>query len=137
MPSPWKKTATYTIGEVSRKVGLSQKRIRDYEKAGFLKPLREKGTNNRIYTDNDVCVVERVKDLIHQQGFTLTCLKHFVVSAPCWVVFDCKEKETCPTFQSPGTVCYRISPHKNPCKGRTCARCPVYLNRYTPALKLF
>jgi hypothetical protein len=36
------------INEVSRLVNLSQKRIREYEKEGFIKPLREKNTNNRL-----------------------------------------------------------------------------------------
>ena len=38
----------FLLNEVSRLVNLSQKRIREYEKEGLVKPLRENSTNNRL-----------------------------------------------------------------------------------------
>jgi MerR HTH family regulatory protein len=44
----------YLINEVSFMVNLSQKRIRDYEREGFIKPNRDKNTNNLLYSEFEV-----------------------------------------------------------------------------------
>ncbi len=121
---------TYLINDVSRRVGLSQKRIREYEKSGLIKPDREQRTNNRRYSEADIRQILRVKKLIHEHGFTLACLKYFLAAAPCWIVFDCSRKECCPTFKTPHTPCYELvnqqSAHSS---SADCDRCPIYLNR--------
>lgn len=119
----------YLINEVARKVDLSQKRIREYEREGFIRPMREKRTNNRLYTDFEVSQIRRISQLIHERGFTLACLRNLLVLAPCWNVFGCAEPEKCPAYQDPHTPCWQV-------RGRTetlcpggCERCCVYLNR--------
>ena len=72
----------YLINEVSRLVNLSQKRIREYEKEGLIKPLRENSTNNRLYTEFEITQIQRINSLIHDRGFTLACLKNLLVLAP-------------------------------------------------------
>jgi DNA-binding transcriptional MerR regulator len=44
----------YKIEQVSRMTGLSQKRIRDYEKEGLIKPARHSNTNDRLFSQFDV-----------------------------------------------------------------------------------
>ncbi len=66
----------YLIGEISRKVKLSQKRIREYEKEGLLAPIRDRKTNNRHYTDLDIKQIKQVNNLIHKHGLTISCLKN-------------------------------------------------------------
>jgi MerR family transcriptional regulator, repressor of the yfmOP operon len=117
----------YLINEVSRMVNLSQKRIREYEKGGFFKPLREKNTNNRLYSPFDIAQIEQITKLIHERGFTLTCLKNLLVHAPCWNIFDCKAREACPAFQLPWRPCYEVR-KETPGK-RSCSQCPIFLNR--------
>ena len=73
----------FLINEVSRLVDLSQKRIREYEKEGFIKPLREKNTNNRLYSNFEVTQINQINSLIHDRGFTLACLRNLMVLAPC------------------------------------------------------
>lgn len=119
----------YLINEASRKVGLSQKRIRDYEKAGFIKPLRAPRTNNRLYVESDIKRLIRVKELIHKHGFTMTCLRYFLSSVPCWTVFGCKNKSSCPVYQNPHTPCYETVMKEGTSNGNACESCPVYLNR--------
>ncbi len=119
----------YLINEVSRMVNLSQKRIREYERAGFFKPLREKNTNNRLYSKFDIAQITQITHLIHEQGFTLASLKNFLVHAPCWNIFECKEKEVCPVYQLPWRSCYEVrKEHEIPGK-RPCAQCPIFLNK--------
>ncbi len=119
----------YLINEVSRLVNLSQKRIREYEKEGFFKPTREKKTNNRLYSQADIDLIVQITKLIHERGFTLACLKNFMVHAPCWNIFGCKEKEECPAFQLPWRPCYEVrGEHATPDKP-ACVQCPIFLNR--------
>jgi MerR family transcriptional regulator, repressor of the yfmOP operon len=128
---------TYLINEVARWVGLSQKRIREYEKSGLIKPQREPRTNNRRYTEADIAQILRVKALIHEHGFTLACLKYFLAAAPCWIIFDCPQKNACPIHGTTGTPCYDLVRNADGrMEPRMCDRCPVYLNRHEDKMAL-
>ncbi len=119
----------YRIDEVARRVGLSHKRIHEYEKSGLIAPEREPRTNNRLFSDLDVERILRIKALIHEHGFTVACLRFFLSSAPCWIVFGCARKQNCPAYGDPHSACYevlRMHPHQSPLK---CDKCPIYLNR--------
>lgn len=119
----------YLINEVSRKVDLSQKRIREYEKEGFIRPQREANTNNRLYSDFEVSQIQRINYLIHERGFTLACLRNLMVLAPCWNIFECAEKASCAAFQEPHNACWRVRLRRQTkCPG-PCERCAVFLNR--------
>ena len=125
-----KREATYLINHVSQRVGLSQKRIREYEKGGLIKPEREPRTNNRRYSESDINRILRVKELIHSHGFTMACLRYFLASAPCWIIFNCAEKETCQAYNEPRTPCYEVVKKAPGHSGlRDCKSCPIYLNR--------
>ena len=117
---------TYLIGEVSCKVKLSQKRIREYEKEGFVAPIRDAKTNNRHYTNLDINQIKQINNLIHQHGFTISCLKTLLKSAPCWNIFDCKKTGECAAFKNPQTPCYVTIKNEPDSK---CSTCPVYRNR--------
>jgi len=119
----------YLINEVSRQVELSQKRIREYEKEGFISPLREANTNNRLYSDFEVEQIKRINFLIHERGFTLACLRNLMVLAPCWNIFACVDKEACAAYQQPHKPCWRIRQQRETLCPGPCARCAVFLNR--------
>ena len=119
----------YLINEVSRQVNLSQKRIREYEKEGFIKPVRAEKTQNRLYTDFDIIQIKQINELIHERGFTLACLKSHLALAPCWNVFGCERKTECPAYHDPHTPCYIVREKaETPCPG-PCDKCAVYLTR--------
>jgi MerR family transcriptional regulator, repressor of the yfmOP operon len=118
------------INDVSREVGLSQKRIREYEREGLVKPQREPRTNNRRYTQTEINQIRRINELIHNHGFTLAALKYILRNVACWTVFDCEEKENCPCYRNMDTPCYEVIRRAgNGTPSTTCARCPIYLNR--------
>ena len=54
MTSPAQKQRTYSIGELARKVDLSQRTIRYYEEIGLLHSVRRIENGKRVYTDDDV-----------------------------------------------------------------------------------
>lgn len=119
----------FMINEVSKKVNLSQKRIREYEKEGFIKPDREQRTNNRLYSDFDVEQVKRINYLIHAKGFTLACLRQLLNMASCWNVFDCKARYDCAAYKNPYEQCWKTREKlETKCAG-PCGRCAIYLTR--------
>jgi hypothetical protein len=117
----------YEIGEVARKLRLSQKRIRDYEKEGFINPRRHPRTKNRLYTDFELNQLRRIHYLIRRRGFTIKSLKQLFRYAPCWEIFRCNEKDSCVAYQSPHEPCWRAN-LKCACD-RPCESCVVYLMR--------
>lgn len=119
----------YLINEVSREVNLSQKRIREYEKEGFIKPLRAPHTNNRLYTDFDVLQIKRINHLIHEKSFTLACLRNLLALAPCWSIFDCKNKHDCPAYHQPHQSCFETRIEQSTLCPGPCEQCAVYINR--------
>jgi DNA-binding transcriptional MerR regulator len=119
----------FMINEVSKKVNLSQKRIREYEKEGFIKPDREPRTNNRLYSDFDIEQVKRVNFLIHTRGFTLACLRQLLNMASCWNIFDCKHKDECSAYKNPHENCWKTREKvETKCTG-PCGRCAIFLTR--------
>ncbi|HIC91685.1 MAG TPA: MerR family transcriptional regulator [Syntrophaceae bacterium] len=125
----------YTINEVSRRVNLSQKRIREYEKEGFIKPERQRNTNNRIYSEYDINQIKRINYLIHERGFTLAGLKELLIIASCWNIFDCRNKESCTAYRNPHENCWEVKRKAKLDYKITCTRCPIYLIRSTKSIK--
>lgn len=124
------KSNLHMINEVSRRVDLSQKRIREYEKEGFIKPLREPRTNNRLYSEFEITQIQRINYLIHERGFTLACLRNLLVLAPCWNVFGCPMAKRCSAFDHPHQSCWDVRVKiETLCPG-PCAQCAMYLNRH-------
>ncbi len=120
----------YRINNVAQQVGLSQKRIREYEKEGLIKPEREPRTNNRIYSEFEVVQIRRITQLIHERGFTVACLRNLLVLAPCWNIFGCVDREECPAYQNPHQDCWRVMSREQDFRCGPCERCAVYLNRH-------
>lgn len=126
----------YLINEVSRRVELSQKRIREYEKEGFIRPEREPNTNNRLYSDFEVSQIRRITYLIHERGFTLACLRNLMVLAPCWNIFACPAKQDCAAYGEPHRDCWEIRQQTTTLCPGPCERCAVYLNREFAAARV-
>jgi len=124
-----KESTGYFISTVSREVNLSQKTIREYEKMGLVNPRREPRTNNRIYSDFDIAQIRQVSHLIHNEGFTLPCLKRLLQSAPCWNVFDCDAKEECSAYNAPYVPCYETRKTVETHCDDSCDRCAIHVNR--------
>jgi hypothetical protein len=119
----------FLINDVSRKVNLSQKRIREYEKEGFIKPDRDPNTNNRLYSEFEIQQIKRINFLIHERGLTLACLRVLMVMAPCWNIFGCAKASECSVYHYPHEFCWKVretEPVK--CPG-PCEKCAIYINR--------
>ena len=55
----------YSIGVVSRLVGIPAQALRRYEEAGLLSPARQDG-KNRLYSDENLAEIEEIAQLSEQ-----------------------------------------------------------------------
>jgi DNA-binding transcriptional MerR regulator len=73
-----KKGAHLQIGEVAERTGVTQRTLRFYEEKGLLRsPSRMEG-GFRLYSDEDVARVERIKRLQNLLGVSLAEIKEMV-----------------------------------------------------------
>lgn len=66
------------IGEVAERTGVTQRTLRFYEEKGLLKPPSRLEGGFRLYSEDDVRRVERIKRLQTLLGFTLADIKEMV-----------------------------------------------------------
>ena len=66
----------FTIGEVSELCGVKPHVLRFWEQEFTqLKPVKRRG-NRRYYQHHEVLLVRRIRDLLYEQGFTISGARH-------------------------------------------------------------
>nr|HET6902237.1 MerR family transcriptional regulator [Ktedonobacteraceae bacterium] len=66
----------YSIGVVSKLIGVSPQMLRRYEEAGLVEPARQTG-KNRLYSDQDVAILEEIAALA-DQGVNAVGIRHIL-----------------------------------------------------------
>lgn len=61
----------YRIGEVAKITGLPAYTIRYWEQEFKELRPRKSRTGRRLYTEDDLDLVRRIQNILHQQGFTI------------------------------------------------------------------
>lgn len=118
-----------TINQVSKKVGISKSRLREYEQENLIKPKRNPKSRYRLYSNEDIIQIKIIHDLIHNRGLTITAIKYIVNSVNCWRLFNCW-KWKCPAYNNIMKVCWEVTNmnQDNECYG-DCTRCIRFLNK--------
>ena len=66
----------FTIGEVSDLCGVKPHVLRYWEQEfAQLKPVKRRG-NRRYYQHHEVLLIRRIRDLLYEQGFTISGARH-------------------------------------------------------------
>ncbi len=122
---------TYSIGLAARKVGVSVPGLRLHEREGLILPVRTP-TNRRVYSLNDLRIVQTAQHLIHDQGLNFAGIRRLMAFLPCWKIRDCdsatyrKCKVPCitdnPCWSSGEALSQKCEEH--------CQSCPVYEMAY-------
>lgn len=90
----------FTIGEVSELCGVKPHVLRYWEQEFTqLKPVKRRG-NRRYYQHHEVLLIRRIRDLLYEQGFTISGARHRlddVVEAVVTVSVDQEETTTIET----------------------------------------
>ncbi len=70
----------FTIGEVSELCGVKPHVLRYWEQEfSQLKPVKRRG-NRRYYQHHEVLLVRRIRDLLYEQGFTISGARQQLVA---------------------------------------------------------
>ena len=71
----------FTIGEVSDLCGVKPYVLRYWEQEfSQLKPMKRRG-NRRYYQHHEVLLIRRIRDLLYEQGFTISGARNQLVEA--------------------------------------------------------
>jgi DNA-binding transcriptional MerR regulator len=66
----------FTIGEVSELCGVKPHVLRYWEQEfAQLKPLKRRG-NRRYYQHHEVLLIRRIRELLYEEGFTISGARH-------------------------------------------------------------
>jgi DNA-binding transcriptional MerR regulator len=66
----------FTIGEVSELCGVKPHVLRYWEQEfSQLKPVKRRG-NRRYYQHHEVLLIRRIRELLYEQGFTISGARH-------------------------------------------------------------
>lgn len=88
----------YKISAAASLLALHPRTLRNYEKAGLVKPVR-RGTW-RYYTKDDIAWIKCLGTMIHERGINITSIGKLLQYAPCWEIADCPKarREECAFF---------------------------------------
>jgi DNA-binding transcriptional MerR regulator len=72
----------FTIGEVSELCGVKPYVLRYWEQEfSQLKPMKRRG-NRRYYQHHEVLLIRRIRDLLYEQGFTISGARNRLIDSP-------------------------------------------------------
>jgi len=87
----------YSLKVASGLVGLSPRTIRLYEESELLAPARTGGNQQRLYSEQDLQWLRCIRDMLHEEGLTVTAIRKLLDLIPCWEIRNCESEvaETC------------------------------------------
>jgi len=83
--------AIYPIGGAAQLIGLSARTLRIYEEEGLIRPARKPGSDQRIYSDQDLIWIRCISELIHGYSLTTTGIRRLLDLIPCWEIKHCPD----------------------------------------------
>ncbi|HWH84841.1 MAG TPA: MerR family transcriptional regulator [Burkholderiaceae bacterium] len=82
----------FTIGEVSDLCGVKPYVLRYWEQEFTqLKPMKRRG-NRRYYQHHEVLLIRRIRDLLYEQGFTISGARNRLIEAPAADVMAARDE---------------------------------------------
>lgn len=114
----------YTIATAAELTGTTPRMLREYEKAGFIKPGRING--QRRFSSNDVQFIKNIRFYIEKVGMTITGLKLLYMMSPCWEIKQCNQPQ-CPAYGNYRQKCWEAIRESGSADTRTCRGCPIFL----------
>lgn len=86
----------YKISSAAEILDLHPRTLRNYEKAGLVKPQRR--GQWRYYSKRDIAWIRCLFFMIHEKGINITSIARLLKYAPCWAIADCptEKRQRCP-----------------------------------------
>jgi DNA-binding transcriptional MerR regulator len=91
----------FTIGEVSELCQVKPYVLRYWEQEfAQLKPMKRRG-NRRYYQHHEVLLIRRIRDLLYEQGFTISGARNRLADAPAASSAEAEQPGEFPEFGHP------------------------------------
>ncbi len=94
----------FTIGEVSELCGVKPHVLRYWEQEFTqLKPVKRRG-NRRYYQHHEVLLIRRIRELLYEQGFTISGARNRLDETPDTKIAPAIEEQTAITITASDSV---------------------------------
>jgi len=123
-----KRQVIYSISDAAKKLGMSVRMIREYEKYGLIKPCRNPSNGYRLFSKEDIQWIQCIRNMIHQDGISIKGIRRLLSVLPCWEIKGCPKeiREKCQASTDTTLPCWVLA-SKNCKNGDKCRTCKVYL----------
>ena len=121
----------YSMKAVTKKTGFEPNLIRNYERAGLIKPYRDPDNNHRMFTLDEIEWLERIYKLIHESGLNIEGIRILLTINKCWEVRNCSHEDhkDCPAYNKKHFPCWHFKHELDCCsKENECYKCCHYVN---------
>jgi DNA-binding transcriptional MerR regulator len=81
--------AVYPISAAAQKVGMSARTLRIYEQEGLIRPVRKPGSDQRLYSEQDLVWIRCISELIHGHSLTTAGIRRLLDLIPCSEIKRC------------------------------------------------
>lgn len=97
----------YSISTAASILDLHPRTLRNYEKAGLVKPDRKRLW--RYYSKEDIAWIECLVTIIHDKGINISSINRLLEFAPCWEIAECSadKRAHCPVCRKKRSVTKR------------------------------
>ncbi len=94
------KKAIFRISTAASMLQLHPRTLRNYERAGLVKPIRR--GKWRYYSGDDIAWIKCLYSMIHKKGINIASIGRLLGYAPCWEVAECpaEKRLDCARYQA-------------------------------------
>ncbi len=125
-----KYTPKYGMKAASQRTGIECNVIRQYERHGLIKPYRDPDNNYRLFTEDEIEWLGRIKKLLGEMGYNIRGIRTILTLNPCLHLLNCNEeqRENCVIHKTGDYPCWYFESELQCCKDKKCYRCEYYIN---------
>ena len=117
------------IRKAAKILEISVHTLRMYEKEGLIIPFK-KESSHRLYSSSDIERLKCIRKAINESKISIAGIKTIYSMIPCFQILKCSktDRENCKAYNEHAIPCWSYNHISNPCKGRECRSCRVYLD---------
>lgn len=118
----------YNIKTVAEMSGVSANLIRAYERMGLVRPYRHPKNNYRLFTQDEIEWIARIKKLINEVGLNIEGIKCVLTIKPCWEERNCPPEihTQCNAYTNRNYPCWQVRNKVECCPTSECFECKHY-----------